>query len=528
MRSEWIFETVRSTSKGSLMGSYRSLAQFTFANGQANGNGNTGAYAMPPGMIPDEDFIEEEEEGLAAIEESEDSFDSGAATKGSEEPLGGSGIGVNDGAAHSTVIIRRPSFQDAFDGRPEQLDEPASPGASADQLVAALGAPPAYDTPSPHIQTQTHAQTPSSSSSNSPPASPTKRTSYAERTNTRGRGTQLRPADLGNGVDTIRPVKRVDAAGSLRLSAEYVGAVREREEGGGGTRGSAGSANSGAKDGKESEKEKERKKKEKQVEHKKAGRLMVDDVIVPIMQNVSSSLLSRAVRSVSSFASNPPPPRFCTQGNPRRDGRARDRGAEHARAGVHGPRRRRAGARVPRRARRPPGHQRQLGRPAARAHGTRGACPAQARREEERDDGEGLGGDGAGGGYWCWWWRGGDWRGRRGGERAAGTQCACAAGEYGHDDDVGRGCESDEEEPDCGAVVYAVARGPQAQVAELLVGESDFNRRSRFLLIFSSMSTACTPSFCVDNSSSSWFCSWSILRPQCLIFFSCLPPLVMT
>lgn len=300
VRSEWIFETVRSTSKGSLMGSYRSLAQFTFANG----NGNAGAYAMPPGMIPDEDFIEEEEEGLAAIEESEDSFDSGAATKGSEEPLGGSGIGVNDGASHSTVIIRRPSFQDAFDGRPEQLDEPASPGASADQLVAALGAPPAYDTPSPHIQTQTHTQTPSSSSSNSPPASPTKRTSYAERTNTRGRGTQLRPADLGNGVDTIRPVKRVDAAGSLRLSAEYVGAVREREEGGGGTRGSAGSGNSGGKDGKESEKEKERKKKEKQVEHKKAGRLMVDDVIVPIMQNVSSSLLSRAVRSVSSFVSN--------------------------------------------------------------------------------------------------------------------------------------------------------------------------------------------------------------------------------
>lgn len=317
MRSEWIFETVRSTSKGSLMGSYRSLAQFTFANGQANGNGNAGAYAMPPGMIPDEDFIEEEEEGLAAIEESEDSFDSGAATKGSEEPLGGSGIGVNDGASHSTVIIRRPSFQDAFDGRPEQLDEPASPGASADQLVAALGAPPAYDTPSPHIQTQTHAQTPSSSSSNSPPASPTKRTSYAERTNTRGRGTQLRPADLGNGVDTIRPVKRVDAAGSLRLSAEYVGAVREREEGGGGTRGSAGSGNSGGKDGKESEKEKERKKKEKQKEHKKAGRLMVDDVIVPIMQNVSFYLLTQAVRSVSSFVSNLPPLPICPASVPK-------------------------------------------------------------------------------------------------------------------------------------------------------------------------------------------------------------------
>lgn len=222
---------------------------------------------------------------------------------------------------------------------------------------------------------------------------------------------------------------------------------------------------------------------------------MVDDVIVPIMQNVSSSLLSRAVRSVSSFVLNPPPfpsaPHFCTAGNPRRDGRARDRGAEHARTWVHGPRRRRAGARVPRRARHPPGHQRQLGRPTARAHGARGARPAQARGAAERDDGEGLGGDGAGGGYWCGWVGVGDRRRRRGGERAAGTQCACASGEYGEygHDHVGRGCESDEEEPDCGAVVYAMARGPQAQVAELLVGEFDSNRRSRFLLIFSSVST---------------------------------------
>ncbi len=40
-----------------------------------------------------------------------------------------------------------------------------------------------------------------------------------------GGGTALSAADIGNGIDTIRPVKRVDAAGSLRMSAEFVGAA---------------------------------------------------------------------------------------------------------------------------------------------------------------------------------------------------------------------------------------------------------------------------------------------------------------
>jgi serine/threonine-protein kinase 24/25/MST4 len=36
----------------------------------------------------------------------------------------------------------------------------------------------------------------------------------------------LSAADIGNGVDTIRPVKKVDPVGSLKLSAEYVGSLR--------------------------------------------------------------------------------------------------------------------------------------------------------------------------------------------------------------------------------------------------------------------------------------------------------------
>ncbi|KZS91222.1 Pkinase-domain-containing protein, partial [Sistotremastrum niveocremeum HHB9708] len=53
-----------------------------------------------------------------------------------------------------------------------------------------------------------------------------KRSSYAARQNSKG--TVLRFADLGNGMDTLRPIKQVDAAGSLRLSEEYLGSIRRR------------------------------------------------------------------------------------------------------------------------------------------------------------------------------------------------------------------------------------------------------------------------------------------------------------
>jgi len=54
-----------------------------------------------------------------------------------------------------------------------------------------------------------------------------RRASYAARTSVDGAGTVLREADLGTGVDTIRPVKKVDGAGSLRLSSEFVGSIRK-------------------------------------------------------------------------------------------------------------------------------------------------------------------------------------------------------------------------------------------------------------------------------------------------------------
>ena len=81
-------------------------------------------------------------------------------------------------------------------------------------------------------------------------------------------GHALREADLGSGVDTIRPVKKVDAAGSLRLSTEFVGSLRKEA--------SAGS----------SPKSPPTTHKRMASEAGKAGSAIVDEVVLPIIQRV--------------------------------------------------------------------------------------------------------------------------------------------------------------------------------------------------------------------------------------------------
>lgn len=45
-------------------------------------------------------------------------------------------------------------------------------------------------------------------------------------------GTVMREGDVGTGMDTIRPVKRLDAGGSARVSAEYIGSLRSSRSNG--------------------------------------------------------------------------------------------------------------------------------------------------------------------------------------------------------------------------------------------------------------------------------------------------------
>lgn len=96
----------------------------------------------------------------------------------------------------------------------------------------------------------------------------TRRSSYAARTSVDGAGTILSPADLGTGIDTIRPVKKVDPVGSLRLSSEFVGSLRKE--------GSASSPRSPTAHSRGTS------------EIAKAGRSLVDEVILPMLTHVSS------------------------------------------------------------------------------------------------------------------------------------------------------------------------------------------------------------------------------------------------
>lgn len=91
----------------------------------------------------------------------------------------------------------------------------------------------------------------------------TRRASYAARVSTDGPGTVLSEADLGTGTDTIRPVKKVDAAGSLRLSSEFVGSLRKD-----GSNNSYSGHKRAASEG------------------ARAGKAMVEEVVLPVLQKV--------------------------------------------------------------------------------------------------------------------------------------------------------------------------------------------------------------------------------------------------
>jgi len=236
LKSEWNFETIRSTAA---MGSFRNMAK----------------DLVQPGMIPDED---EEAVSLFGTAEDGDSLDTEAATKGSDIPFNPSGIGSEIQPHQSTVVVRSQlasphGHVPIEDAVPVLADPTNSPSPTDTSANPDLGAPPAY------------VRTP-------------RRSSYAART--APNGTIVREADMGTGVDTIRPVKKIDTTGSLRLSSEYVGSMRARDGREGSSAGSVPtSPTSPVKD--------------KSSTHKRAasdaanaGRSLVDDVVLPTIQKV--------------------------------------------------------------------------------------------------------------------------------------------------------------------------------------------------------------------------------------------------
>ncbi|KZT05530.1 Pkinase-domain-containing protein [Laetiporus sulphureus 93-53] len=251
LRSDWSFDTVRTTSA---MGSLRSMAR----------------DITPPGTIPDEGYYE-------ASMYDEESIDTSAATKGSEVPLSSSGaLGMNSEAQYSTVIIKQvPTIADVKDVPPMVTDD------SSDETVG-NGDP---ETPPPSVEAS---EPPPAYSGSVRSVRSTRRASFQARNNT-SIGTVLGEADIGNGVDTIRPVKKVDTVRSLRMSEEYVGTTRSRE----GREGSSSSPSSPTTSPKSSQKR-------ATSEAAEAGRSIVDDVMVPLLAKVTrDDMDAREIESLS-------------------------------------------------------------------------------------------------------------------------------------------------------------------------------------------------------------------------------------
>ena len=227
MQSEWVFDTVRSAAA---MGTYRSMEKDLVAH-----------HEFDPSDHDDDSMYGVPEQG---------SFNTGGATRGSD-PVN-LGIHLPD-AVRSTVVIKMP---------PDEKDIPA---------------PPADGMP---LENADSVEEPSTPPSQEPPPAYTgsvrssRRSSYATRSMRDGRGTVLKEADLGSGVDTIRPVKKVDTVGSLRLSHEFVGSQRE---------GGSGSTPSSPVTPKSPHKR-------ALSESMRAGQSIVDDIILPICARVSRRL----------------------------------------------------------------------------------------------------------------------------------------------------------------------------------------------------------------------------------------------
>jgi serine/threonine-protein kinase 24/25/MST4 len=211
---------------------------------------------VPPDMIPDED---EEAVSLFGTAEDGESLDTDAATKGSDLPPNPGNTNSEVSAGHSTVVVRSQLIS-PHEQHSVPLEDAAPPEASNTGMTDAnagrdLGDPPAY------------VRTP-------------RRSSYAART--APNGTIVREADLGTGVDTIRPVKKIDTTGSLRLSSEFVGSMRAREGQGSGSNSLTTSPTSPVKD-------KSSAHKRAASDAARAGRSLVDEVVLPALQKVSGA-----------------------------------------------------------------------------------------------------------------------------------------------------------------------------------------------------------------------------------------------
>jgi len=99
---------------------------------------------------------------------------------------------------------------------------------------------------------------------------------------------------MGTGVDTIRPVKKIDTTGSLRLSSEYVGSMRARDGREGSNAGSMPTSPTSPM------KDKSSAHRRTTSDAAKAGRSLVDEIVLPTLERaITDDMDAREIESLS-------------------------------------------------------------------------------------------------------------------------------------------------------------------------------------------------------------------------------------
>ncbi|KAG8760245.1 hypothetical protein FRC11_000678 [Ceratobasidium sp. 423] len=228
MRSEWLFESVRSSAPPSGYGSVRDIVY------EEDGEGNE----VRPGK----------------------------------------------GDTYSSVDAVCGSAIDE-ESQPQAVDEPVKT--------------PAVSAPSSPVTPRSSVPALSKDGATSPTSPRQKRSSHAARNDPNG--TVVREGDVGDGMNTMRPVKHVDAAGSLRLSNEYVGSARS---GSSGDSGEGSGENALAESAISNGAAKAARKRAKSVtESAKAGKALVDEIVVPVLQrHIHDDMDAHEIESMSMLA----------------------------------------------------------------------------------------------------------------------------------------------------------------------------------------------------------------------------------
>ncbi|PWN44189.1 Pkinase-domain-containing protein [Ceraceosorus guamensis] len=254
MMSEWQFDTIRSTLDSPGDQSLESIDVWaTVGRGPPSVGEDRPGYATVKGQRPAEGLMGAMESTVtrrsrqqaeaagaigAAAEEDEASVNSDAdlsdsASRGGRSTPATSAASTPMREDVSTSSVHVNALKNSFRGmrpggpEPEDLDAGSSksqhlipPPGSRDQVAEPV-------TPRQGVAHSPSSSVDATASWARANANRSRRSSWNERRDING--TVLREADVASGMDTIRPVKRLDAGGSARISAEYIGSLRNAE-----------------------------------------------------------------------------------------------------------------------------------------------------------------------------------------------------------------------------------------------------------------------------------------------------------